>query len=129
MPGSELVDVDGRGAVASDHRRRHAVPHEGAVPSLGPFHDDALTRCPGVSAVYGGEIHRYSVLRKRRHLLGDGVRALIAVDPTVGRNLLQVDAAEPFISSNLSSSTCNTLASVRVVPWRTTSAVQAKWFK
>ena len=66
-------------------------------------------RCPDGSTVYSGDIHRYSVsrysvLRERRHLLGDGVRALIAVDPTVGRNTLQLDAAGSFFSSHLSSS-------------------------
>ena len=61
-------------------------------------------RCPDGSTVYSGEIHRSSVLRERRHLLGDGVRTLNAVDPTVVRNPMQLDAAGSFFSYHLTSS-------------------------
>ena len=93
VPGSELVHVDGCGAVTRNHRRLHPVPHQVAVPAGWPVRDGTVARLSGGSAVDGPDVHRDACLRERRRLPCDVVGALVAVDAAVGRHPLQVDSA------------------------------------
>ena len=80
VPGSELVHVDGCGAVTRSHRRRHPALHHVAVPAGWPVRDGTVARFSGGSAVDGPDVHRDACLRERRLLPCDFVGALVAVD-------------------------------------------------